>query len=443
MSLAPTTTAPKIANEPGAIKWLHDEYAAALAEAKREQKPLFMDMWAPWCHTCLAMKHYVFSDPGLAPLADRFVWLAVDTDKEANAEVVHRYPVSVWPTFYTVSPADESVQALHMGAASLNQLRELLAQGEQGYLEQRAQRGVLEPSSALGAVRRGDQATAGGDPVAAAAAYRKALATADANWPRTPEVAVKLAAAVVKAGDPGQCQKLAQDGFPWAARGNTASVADFAYEIGECAKKLADESARRRIVAAAVASLDALLGATKHQLSLDDRSDALRIARELELAIGNEQKARQRAEEQRALLDSAIQTAPSPYAAMTYNWPLAEVAIYLGQGESAIPALERSVAALPGEYDPPYRLAWLYLHTGKLKQARPFAQRALELAYGPRRARIAELLADICKASGDIAGERSARQLVVEIYERLPDQQRRRQELEAAKRALARVGDKS
>ena len=65
----------------GALRWFQDDYAAAASCASKLDKPLLIDMWALWCHTCLSMKHFVLVDPSLAPLAERFVWLAIDTDK--------------------------------------------------------------------------------------------------------------------------------------------------------------------------------------------------------------------------------------------------------------------------------------------------------------------------------------------------------------------------
>ena len=55
----------------GPIQWLHDDWIAALVKAREENKPLVVDVWAPWCHTCLSMKHYVLSDPSMASFADR------------------------------------------------------------------------------------------------------------------------------------------------------------------------------------------------------------------------------------------------------------------------------------------------------------------------------------------------------------------------------------
>jgi len=41
------------------VKWEHD-YKAALARAKAEKKPIFMDLWTEWCPPCQFLKSKVF-----------------------------------------------------------------------------------------------------------------------------------------------------------------------------------------------------------------------------------------------------------------------------------------------------------------------------------------------------------------------------------------------
>ncbi|HET6612194.1 MAG TPA: thioredoxin family protein, partial [Kofleriaceae bacterium] len=107
---------PAAAAEAETLPWIHDDYAAALADAKKRNLPVAIDMWAPWCHTCLSMQATVLADQSFAPLADRFVWLSIDTDKPQNAAVLEKFPVAMWPTFYVVSPAAEAIEARHLGA---------------------------------------------------------------------------------------------------------------------------------------------------------------------------------------------------------------------------------------------------------------------------------------------------------------------------------------
>ena len=42
------------------ITFIEDDYEGAKKRALAEHLPLFVDAWAPWCHTCLSMKEYVW-----------------------------------------------------------------------------------------------------------------------------------------------------------------------------------------------------------------------------------------------------------------------------------------------------------------------------------------------------------------------------------------------
>src|SRR5690606_13719898 len=100
--------------------------------------------------------------------------------------------------------------------------------------------------------------------------------------------------------------------------------------------------------------IEEVLAAEDAPLSLDDRSEALRIRRELAETRGDPAAARRFAELQRALLDRAAKDAPTVHAEMTYAWPRAEVYHYLGELPQLVEWLESLVTRLPAEYDPPY-----------------------------------------------------------------------------------------
>ncbi len=243
---------------PAKIEWIHDDYPAALAAAKKAGVPLVIDMWAEWCHTCISMQAYVLADRSLVPMANRFVWLAMDTDKETNAAALEKYPVNVWPTFFVVSPNDESVQARYLGAATVPQFREFLLQGEHGHQDAMTAGGKLDKEDPVALLRAGDRAAIEGRWLAAETAYLAALEKGPDFWPRQPDVLVSLMSAMYRGEGYDRCVKLAL-GPSAKLTGNAASAADFQYYAMTCADKLGDAELERQIYAAAETRLRALV----------------------------------------------------------------------------------------------------------------------------------------------------------------------------------------
>jgi thioredoxin-like negative regulator of GroEL len=418
----------------GPLTWIRDDYEGALACAKSRHVPLVLDLWAPWCHTCLSMQTTVLVDPSFAADAKKFVFASLDTDRDVNAAAQTKLAISAWPTFYVVG-GDETVLARFVGAASVPQFQAFLDAGAH------AVKGGADAAEAhlLGAERAlaiKDLATADTELTAAVAAGQLA-------WVRRPDALVSLILTKYKRKDLAGCLDVAEQNM--ATTGNAAAASDFLVTATSCADDAVkagkpDAATIKRVREHAVARWKELLADDAAHLSVDDRSDAMASLRETMDALGDKAGAKAIAAQQAKLLDDAAAAAPTPLAAMTYNWPRAEVYVYLGKPLELVPALEKSASDLPKEYDPPARLAWLYWKANKPADAATWADKALALAYGPRKARLLGMRADIAAAAGDKAAEKTFREQAVKQYESLPKGEDNPDALAAAKAALAASG---
>jgi thioredoxin-like negative regulator of GroEL len=441
----PPTEAPAAAADPCAkahaegaevMPWISDDLPSALACAKTRKVPVVVDLWAPWCHTCLSMQSTVFTDPSFKPDVGRFVFAALDTDKDVNAPAVGKYPPSAWPTFYVIGEdrstgQSDAVLARFVGAASLAQFHAFLEAGV------KAQAGGAAGADAhlLGAER----AIAVKDYATAEQELTAALAQAPADWPRRPDALTSLISTKRKRSDFAGCLDVADRSLD--DTGSAAAATDFIVSAMICAdERKADAASADRIKKLrerAAARLTRLVADAGAPLSIDDRSDALANLREIQDALGKPAEAKATAEKQRALLDDAAANAKTPMAAMTYNWQRCDVYAYLGKPLELVPALEKSAKDLPDQYDPRARLGWIYLKAGRLPEAARWTDEALRMVYGPRKARLLDQRAQIAEQQHDKAAERQARQDIVKLWETMPAGQASPEALAKAKEAVA------
>ncbi|MBS1149460.1 MAG: thiol reductase thioredoxin, partial [Myxococcaceae bacterium] len=126
------------------LPFIEDDYPTALAMAKKGKVPLFVDAWAPWCHTCVFMREHVFNRPELLKHGQRYVFLSIDTEKESSAPFLQKFPIDVWPTLFVVDSAKETVVLKWLGSVNVEQFGKLLDDGEKAVKVAAQARGSVE-----------------------------------------------------------------------------------------------------------------------------------------------------------------------------------------------------------------------------------------------------------------------------------------------------------
>jgi len=360
---APATTSragssPDAPVEETSLRFVENDYVGALAQARTRHVPLFVDAWAPWCHTCLSMRAFVFPDPGLRPLWKRFVWLSLDTERDENAAVVARLAPSVLPTLYVIDPASERVTLAWPGSLTASELLTLLG------------------DAAIGAGPDGPLAV---DAQVARLSEEK----------RLPE-----------------CVTAGADAAPRMPPGS--AVADVVRAAIGCAEDLAKDAPERARLPE-LAELGERIASDRAQPILaDDRSDLYDYVVFAWQELGRKDDARRLALAWATFLEGEAAAAPNPAARAVFDAHRLRAYLALDEPEKAVPMLEQSERDFPGDYNPPARLAAALMALKRTDEALAASQRALGRAYGPRRLNLWSLQADILVARGDRRGAADA-----------------------------------
>jgi thioredoxin:protein disulfide reductase len=85
----------------------HASLAEGLDTARREQKPVLIDMWATWCKNCLTMDQTTMKDPEVVAALDRYVRIkfqAEDPDREPAKSVMQRFGIVGLPAYVVLRP---------------------------------------------------------------------------------------------------------------------------------------------------------------------------------------------------------------------------------------------------------------------------------------------------------------------------------------------------
>jgi len=422
---------PRLSKRPAVV----DDVPAAIARARHENKPaVVVDVWAPWCHTCLSMKHFVLPDPALNPVFERAVFATVDSDREKNAPFMERYAVNAWPTFFVLDAKTGKLLGMWEGAASVEELRDTVTHAIDSV--------DAKPGSSLASMVKGQQALARADYVQASRHYRAALRRGGSAWTRRSEALFGWIRAEQRQRHVGKC---AQIGVKHVEEVVGAAVpTDFVWVMMSCGQDVRDRGLARRTHAAARARLKRHVRRPPASASVDDRSDALSLYASVLRRDGNQEAARRVRREQLTLLEDAARAAPTPAMAATFDYARLGAYLALGQGKRAVKMLRRRMVQLPDSYEPRARLAQALHSLGRTEEALAAIDGAVQLAYGPRRIRYLDTRARLLRKLGHTQEERAALRALLDAYSALSEKQRRgrswKQIASTARRRLASLG---
>jgi thiol-disulfide isomerase/thioredoxin len=414
--LAGCATSPKPLPPSAGPQFVENDYPAALAAARSGNKLLFIDFWAPWCHSCVSMRAYVFSDPALAKVQNHFVWLSVDTENPVNSGVLSRFPVDVWPTLLVVEPSTQTPVRRWLGSATANELVARLDAVDKSWRAgsaDLAQRELAEGAALVAAGKRAE----------AAVAYRSAAAATLAGTAEHAQAVELLVLQLSLTRQAADCTRTARNELPNLAPGT--SLANVAGTGLECALQL-PETDSDRLAAAPVleARVVELCRDTAVPMLADDRSGLFQTLVEARRERGDVAGALTAAAEWAKYLEGEAARAQTADARAVFDSHRLAAYLALGQPERAVPMLEQSRKDFPRDYNPSARLAVAYLAMHQPAQALGFANQAEALVYGPRTLRVLLTKAEAQAALGDRTAAKTTLARADELVASLPDAQR-------------------
>ena len=363
------------------------------------------------------MRAFVFTDPALTRRAGQFVWLELNIDDARNDAVAERLSCEALPAFFIVNPSDESVVMRVVDSMSVAELEAFLDQGRA------AVAGDVPSSSLDGLLLRADRLDGEGKQAEAASAYREAVEQAPVGWPPYGRAVVALLFLYQALGDQSSCVSVARQALPRLS-GAPAGV-KVANSGLDCALGLGQgDPERRATVAAMERAAREILATPPAGVAADDLSASYLSLISARKDAGDAKGAAGDASAWASFLEAQAAAARTPEQRAVFDSHRLSAYLELGQPERAIPMLERSEHDLPGDYNPPARLAVAYLRLKKLDVALAASDRALAKVTGPRRVQVFVVRANILVEKGDASAARDILQDAITYAESLPPAQR-------------------
>jgi len=428
-STAPRS-APRVKTvERGGLVWIDNDADAAFAEAKRLDRPVLVDLWAPWCTPCLVMRTFVLNAETMGKDKDRFVWLEIDTEDAKNAAFLSRHRVIGLPSFRIIDH-DGTERLRQDGVASGSKFRRFLAEGLRAVELARA--GTSDEVAALVAQARDDQAH--GRFPEALVRLREALKRAPAGSPQRANIALDLGFGLLITGQASECLDVL---LPAA---EAASGTDRAMPFGlgmACTMQLPENDGRRASTLNTIArELEPLCAGQEPDVTRSERAFVCQVHSDALEALGQKDAARRSAERALSHVREATAKLPVELAVAEDDhivWALSR----LGRTDEAIALLTEHERALPRDYNPPTNLALQYKEQKKWDLSLAAIDRAMARCEGPYRATLLDTKMEILLAADRKDEARAVLVDRIAFMKSVPDSQRHPGQLEGAEQRLA------
>ncbi len=376
--------------------------------AQAAGKVVFVDAWAPWCHTCLSMQRDVLSTPALAAYADRVVFVAIDTDRPENAAFLSRFVVKLWPTFFAIGSDGERVLGVHPGSMDVQETTAFLDDAirvAHAAAVDGPERALLEAHAAL----------ARADTTTALAKYTEASA---APWSRRTEAIMGAMRMLSTTKDHAGCVRFGVSMLRAVDRGGAPG--DLAGSVLACAEKLDDKKLLADTLPVLHARFEELVKNPPAGSAVDDKADVLATLADIEETLGHADAVKATHLKRLALLEADAAAATTPKHAQVHDYARLNSLLALSRGAEAVALFEQRMKQLPDDYEPAARLASTLFKLDLFAEADVAVEKAIALSYGTRRLRYRLLQADIAAKLKNPGKERAALEAIVAENAKLP-----------------------
>lgn len=92
----------------GGIVFQKENWTEVLARAKKENKIIFLDIFATWCGPCKKLKKYTFSDQEVGTFFNKnFINISLDGEQKEGGILSSTFEISGYPTLLFIYPNGE------------------------------------------------------------------------------------------------------------------------------------------------------------------------------------------------------------------------------------------------------------------------------------------------------------------------------------------------